>query len=1545
MAQTVLAMPNYNVVYDTGITTINDIATLSINSFADSSNQTYNLTVGASSNIEIEANQNTNVTFSDQGSLSLYNFASGDYQNKYKILNINNDSETTIIDAPQMKLQIQGTDPLITTGVSLTSFYIDNDFQKIATSTDGFMFEDYVMLSSNLVVNQDIVGHQNLAIGGNAFSKTMNLYKNMTVQNDTELSQVAFAFFINQYNQLELLKYEKYGTSNITTRQTRMNMWGDASNRTLPGVYDFGSRSNYKVLTEFSGLSSIGNVNSNGLVTGVSGGQSIFQTDSSNVFIMSSNIGIGTTLPQVPLDINGAIRATTYCNLFLDDLTTTSTSNAPSASNLAYVWANTVFLSNSLIPKAAYASNLSVALSNAVFSGAASGGSNGGTDPGTYIMAFSTSNDLYPQVSYAISFGHSLSNAVYSGSLNVRDVYSSNLATTTSNTLYQRSAYACNLSISTSNALYPRSTSASNKSVYASNSVITLSNYVYNLGFSNANGTLVYASNTYLSNMANYASNSSYFASNLIVTSSNTLYPAFTFSSNAATWSSNVIGARSVYASNSLSNTVRISGSTMTGNLIINNSNSSIMLSNNKNTRVDIGVSYVDGEFSTSSKSNDFTIRNMFSGGKILLQQGSNTAGLTINSNNTVGIGTSTPVERLHVSGKIYSTQQFLADSNDSSSVPAFSFMGDSNTGMWQPSNDTLGFVTGGVDRVRIDSQGYVGIGKSNPSSSLDVVGQIKTNVGIVINSSTYTDTILNAWSNTAYFASNNIGNDGSFTSNLAVTSSNTLYPQSTFASNTSVFASNMVMTSSNPQSTFGSNTGVFSSNALSNYLPLAGGIVTGTTSFRSNIILSSNNLIYSTAGSLSISAESFLDLIMDNNSNNVGVDNQTGIRFGYGNSNTSSNFTEYMRLTSVGKLGIGTSNPQSLLDVNGDTRIASNLTVLGNLNISGTTTTIDSTTVNIQDNTIRLNNGAAYNVGLQAGIEVNRGTGYSNYHFIFDEASDYFKVGQVGQLQAVATREDSPIATSIPFYDSANTRYGSSGNFVFSNNNLGVGTSTPSEKLHVVGKVYSTQQFLADSNDSSNAPAFSFMGDSNTGMWQPSNDTIGFVTGGVDRVRITSTGTVGIGTSNPSEALHVVGKVYSTQQFLADSNDTSNFPAFSFMGDPNTGMWQPAENTIGFVTGGVDRVRIDPFGRLGIAIGSPLYPLDVNGISRFSSNVMFQSSNTILTNDSSNSAYQCVITNTNGTTGESCGIAFISGLAHSPSTVPTSAITSERVGVSDFRGKLHFKTKGSMILSDPISTRMTITEAGNIGMNTSNPVELLHVVGKVYSTQQFLADSNDSSNAPAFSFMGNSNTGMWQPSNDTIGFVTGGVDRVRIDSTGNVGIGVSSPTKPLEVNGTATFSSNVITQSTGTVGTQYILHAGFFDLVDTSNTFGFIEPGNPGMNGSMFHQGFFNGSNCSGQNITWTQARLMIRGCTINTNNTPTTVKLNISCFNSNTGSNIVISTMDCKDYGTLNGYTTNISPFFTLSNINMPFIGVQLATSNATYRVGPTSVFFSTE
>jgi hypothetical protein len=80
---------------------------------------------------------------------------------------------------------------------------------------------------------------------------------------------------------------------------------------------------------------------------------------------------------------------------------------------------------------------------------------------------------------------------------------------------------------------------------------------------------------------------------------------------------------------------------------------------------------------------------------------------------------------------------------------------------------------------------------------------------------------------------------------------------------------------------------------------------------------------------------------------------------------------------------------------------------------------------------------------------------------------------------------------------------------------------------------------------------------------------------------------------------------------------------------------------------------------------------------------------------------------------------------------------------------------------------------------------------------------------APAITTTGDTNTGIFFPAADTIAFAEGGTESMRIDGSGNVGIGTASPTTKLDVSGQARFSSGAtasaaILTSTNAGGTAF---------------------------------------------------------------------------------------------------------------------------------------------
>jgi hypothetical protein len=71
---------------------------------------------------------------------------------------------------------------------------------------------------------------------------------------------------------------------------------------------------------------------------------------------------------------------------------------------------------------------------------------------------------------------------------------------------------------------------------------------------------------------------------------------------------------------------------------------------------------------------------------------------------------------------------QFVGPTYLGATKPTYSFAGDTNTGIFGPDFDNVGISCGGIERVRVLSNGNVGIGTGVPMAKLDVLGNINAN-------------------------------------------------------------------------------------------------------------------------------------------------------------------------------------------------------------------------------------------------------------------------------------------------------------------------------------------------------------------------------------------------------------------------------------------------------------------------------------------------------------------------------------------------------------------------------------------------------------------------------------------------------------------------------------------------------------------------------------------------------------------------------------------------------------------------------------------------
>jgi len=135
-------------------------------------------------------------------------------------------------------------------------------------------------------------------------------------------------------------------------------------------------------------------------------------------------------------------------------------------------------------------------------------------------------------------------------------------------------------------------------------------------------------------------------------------------------------------------------------------------------------------------------------------------------------------------------------------------------------------------------------------------------------------------------------------------------------------------------------------------------------------------------------------------------------------------------------------------LQVNGDVSIMSNsnlyvdgnTTIKGNLTLNGSLYVVDVETIDVSSAYIHLNTGLTGTppTSLQSGIVVGRGD-EEPYVFLFDESQQTFRIGIAAQTstgyldastQAVATREDNPLADGIAYWNSTLNRFDTSTGF-----------------------------------------------------------------------------------------------------------------------------------------------------------------------------------------------------------------------------------------------------------------------------------------------------------------------------------------------------------------------------------------------------------------------------------------------------------------------------------------------------------------------------------
>jgi cytoskeletal protein CcmA (bactofilin family) len=313
-------------------------------------------------------------------------------------------------------------------------------------------------------------------------------------------------------------------------------------------------------------------------------------------------------------------------------------------------------------------------------------------------------------------------------------------------------------------------------------------------------------------------------------------------------------------------------------------------------------------------------------------------------------------------------------------------------------------------------------------------------------------------------------------------------------------------------------------------------------------------------------------------------------------------------------------------LDVTGILTADSNVVVAGNLTVNGTTTTLNTATLDVEDKNITINYGAGDTSASAngAGITIQDAIDASNdATILWDTTNDEFDFSHAINVAGKVTSTGTSVFASLDIsgdidvdgttnldvvdidgaVDMASTltvagdaNFDSGTLFVdVSANAVGIGTSSPAHSLDVVkaGSNIIRVQNSASSADASfyatNTVGTGIFGMNATGqyMYGLGNFPLLFYANAAERLRIDSSGNVGIGTSSPATNLHIqstsepaITLFHTAVQAAQIGLDSSGSLTFGIDGS----------------TGATERMKINTSGDVGIGISSPTEKFDVNG-------------------------------------------------------------------------------------------------------------------------------------------------------------------------------------------------------------------------------------------------------------------------------------------------------------------------------------------------------------
>lgn len=432
-----------------------------------------------------------------------------------------------------------------------------------------------------------------------------------------------------------------------------------------------------------------------------------------------------------------------------------------------------------------------------------------------------------------------------------------------------------------------------------------------------------------------------------------------------------------------------------------------------------------------------------------------------------------------------------------------------------------------------------------------------------------------------------------------------------------------------------------------------------------------------------------------------------------------------------------------------------------------------------VVDGAVTLNNVAAASTNTDRFLVVD--SGVVKYRTGSQLLSDISAVGGSGTINYVSKFTGATTLGNSLIFDNGT--------------NIGINTSSPYSYPNYTFATLNGASGSGFSFRYNNTEAGQIYGQS-SGMDFTSASGIRIYTAGSERLTISSTGNVGIGSTSPGAPLHIYSALSETLrlQFNGQAPYMSFWNASARIGyiqyDFLNGVFfiNETNTPMAFYTNSIERVRIDTVGRVGIGTNSPGAPLDVQSTSNYILQVKNTSATAAATIYTSNTSGNFFIGN------DSANGAAVSGTAYArllwgqgayPLVLATNNLERMRItsggdvtiGSTNVDPFSRNDDRRINIDASDISSTANLALSLNAGATAGRGAQIYMGVG---GTRHFTLSSNSTE------------TTLGTATNSPLRLNTNDTTKVYITATGNVGIGTTTPTHLLEVNGTIKFGTRI---------------------------------------------------------------------------------------------------------------------------------------------------------